>query len=170
MYERGLRLHENARSQNRAVVNGSWVRAQRITRVRRYLMSSTLTIVVEPHNTPQCQVSRRLHMYNVRYGLRSKAAVEAEQKLPTRLRYRTSPINTSPWRPDASCILIPQDMSVLLRPFTWFYREFGLVSIQDTGRNAYLIILARACRMFAYGTNSLILGIISHYQLSNELY
>ncbi|KAK4930852.1 hypothetical protein LTR49_002617 [Elasticomyces elasticus] len=122
-------------------------------------MSSTLTIVVEPHTTPQCQVSRRLHMYNVRYGLRSKAAVEAEQKLPTRLRYRTSPINTSPWRPDASCILIPQDMSVLLRPFTWFYREFGLVSIQDTGRNAYLIILARACRMFAYGTNSLILAL-----------
>ncbi|KAK3637369.1 hypothetical protein LTR56_013719 [Elasticomyces elasticus] len=87
-------------------------------------MSSTLTIVVEPHTTPQCQVSRRLHMYNVRYGLRSKAAVEAEQKLPTRLRYRTSPINTSPWRPDASCILIPQDMSVLLRPFTWFYPLF----------------------------------------------
>ncbi|KAK1091547.1 hypothetical protein LTR48_006079 [Friedmanniomyces endolithicus] len=50
-------------------------------------------------------------------------------------------------------------MSTLLKPFTWFYHAFGLVSIQDTGRNAYLIILARACRMFAYGTNSLILAL-----------
>ncbi|KAK0288996.1 hypothetical protein LTR91_008055 [Friedmanniomyces endolithicus] len=50
-------------------------------------------------------------------------------------------------------------MSVLLEPFTWFYHAFGLVSIQDTGPNAYLIILARACRMFAYGTNSLILAL-----------
>lgn len=49
-------------------------------------------------------------------------------------------------------------MSALLKPFTWFYHEFGLVSIHETGRNAYLIVLARACRMFAYGTNSLILG------------
>lgn len=46
------------------------------------------------------------------------------------------------------------------RPFKWFYHEFGIVSIQQTGRNAYLIILARTCRMFAYGTNSLILGMI----------
>ncbi len=49
-------------------------------------------------------------------------------------------------------------MSKILGPLRWFYHEFGLVSIHDTGRNAYLIILARACRMFAYGTNSLILG------------
>ncbi|KAI3336973.1 MFS general substrate transporter [Xylariaceae sp. AK1471] len=41
----------------------------------------------------------------------------------------------------------------------WFYHEFGLASIHATGRNAYLIILARTCRMFAYGTNSLILAI-----------
>ena len=49
-------------------------------------------------------------------------------------------------------------MSTILRPFKWFYHEFGVVSIYDTGRNAWLIILARTCRMFAYGTNSLILG------------
>ncbi|KAJ9611317.1 hypothetical protein H2200_004501 [Cladophialophora chaetospira] len=50
-------------------------------------------------------------------------------------------------------------MSIILRPFKWFYHEFGIVSIYDTGRNAWLIILARTCRMFAYGTNSLILAI-----------
>jgi len=63
---------------------------------------------------------------------------------------------------DSSCILFDHAMSVLLKPFTWFYHAFGLVSIQDTGPNAYLIILARACRMFAYGTNSLILGMAQH--------
>lgn len=51
-------------------------------------------------------------------------------------------------------------MSVLFRPVKWFYHEFGIASIQETGRNAYLIILARSCRMFAYGTNSLILGML----------
>jgi hypothetical protein len=49
-------------------------------------------------------------------------------------------------------------MSMILRPIKWFYHEFGIVSINETGRNAYFIILARTCRMFAYGTNSLILG------------
>jgi hypothetical protein len=46
----------------------------------------------------------------------------------------------------------------LTAAFTWFYHEFGLASINRTGRNAWLIILARALRMFAYGTNGLILG------------
>ncbi|RYP30703.1 hypothetical protein DL767_006119 [Monosporascus sp. MG133] len=50
-------------------------------------------------------------------------------------------------------------MSALIRPLKWFYHEFGIESIQETGRNAYLMILARACRMFAYGTNALILAI-----------
>ncbi|KIW69529.1 hypothetical protein PV04_05402 [Phialophora macrospora] len=50
-------------------------------------------------------------------------------------------------------------MSMISRPFKWFYHEFGIVSIHETGRNAWLIILARSCRMFAYGTNSLILAI-----------
>jgi hypothetical protein len=49
-----------------------------------------------------------------------------------------SRIDTRPWRIDASCVLIPQDisMSTLTKPFRWFYREFGLVSIYATGRNA----------------------------------
>ncbi|KAI0481380.1 MFS general substrate transporter [Xylariaceae sp. FL0804] len=50
-------------------------------------------------------------------------------------------------------------MAAVLRGFTWFYREFGLASIHEAGRDAYLIIFARTCRMFAYGTNSLILAI-----------
>ncbi|KAI1141497.1 MFS general substrate transporter [Hypoxylon sp. FL0543] len=41
----------------------------------------------------------------------------------------------------------------------WFYHEFGLAAIHETGSDAYLIILARTCRMFAYGTNALILAI-----------
>lgn len=49
-------------------------------------------------------------------------------------------------------------MALVLAPFRWFYHEFGLVSIHETGRNAYLIILARTCRMLAYGTNALVLG------------
>ncbi|OTA59601.1 MFS general substrate transporter [Hypoxylon sp. EC38] len=44
-------------------------------------------------------------------------------------------------------------------PLKWFYHEFGLSAIHETGLNAYLIILARTCRMFAYGTNALILAI-----------
>ncbi|KAI0839739.1 MFS general substrate transporter [Hypoxylon sp. FL0890] len=44
-------------------------------------------------------------------------------------------------------------------PLKWFYHEFGLAAIHETGLNAYLIILARTCRMFAYGTNALILAI-----------
>lgn len=51
-------------------------------------------------------------------------------------------------------------MSRITRPFKWFYHEFGIDSIHKTGRNAYLMIFARACRMFAYGTNSLILGML----------
>ncbi|KAI1102055.1 MFS general substrate transporter [Jackrogersella minutella] len=45
------------------------------------------------------------------------------------------------------------------KPFKWFYHEFGLAAINETGLDAYLIILARTCRMFAYGTNALILAI-----------
>jgi hypothetical protein len=48
--------------------------------------------------------------------------------------------------------------STAMNAIRWFYHVFGLASIHETGRNAYLIILARTCRMFAYGTNSLILG------------
>jgi MFS family permease len=41
----------------------------------------------------------------------------------------------------------------------WLYREFGVSSVYATGRDAWLIILARTCRMFALGTNSLILAL-----------
>lgn len=41
----------------------------------------------------------------------------------------------------------------------WFYREFGLEAVHDTGRDAWLIILARCTRMLAYGTNALILAL-----------
>ncbi|KAI1440498.1 MFS general substrate transporter [Annulohypoxylon stygium] len=41
----------------------------------------------------------------------------------------------------------------------WFYHEFGIAAIHEAGLDAYLIIFARTCRMFAYGTNALILGI-----------
>ena len=37
--------------------------------------------------------------------------------------------------------------------------EFGLYSVYHTGRDAWLIILARSCRMFAYGANSLIIAL-----------
>ncbi|KAI1191208.1 major facilitator superfamily domain-containing protein [Nemania serpens] len=50
-------------------------------------------------------------------------------------------------------------MPTARNPIRWFYHEFGLASLHATGRNAYLIILARTCRMFAYGTNALILAI-----------
>lgn len=49
----------------------------------------------------------------------------------------------------------------ILKGLKWFYHEFGIAAIHETGRNAYLIILARTCRMFAYGTNALILGMLS---------
>ncbi|KAI0405694.1 major facilitator superfamily domain-containing protein [Xylaria palmicola] len=50
-------------------------------------------------------------------------------------------------------------MSKAVKLIHWFYHEFGLASLHAAGLNAYLIILARTCRMFAYGTNSLILAI-----------
>jgi MFS family permease len=50
-------------------------------------------------------------------------------------------------------------MAFLLSPVKWLYHEFGVSSIYDTGRDAWLIILSRCCRMFAYGTNSLILAL-----------
>ena len=41
----------------------------------------------------------------------------------------------------------------------WLYRELGLDSLYNTGRDAWLIITARCCRMIAFGTNSLILAL-----------
>jgi hypothetical protein len=42
--------------------------------------------------------------------------------------------------------------------FKWFYDEFGLGSIQATGRNAYLIITARTMRMISFGMTQVMLG------------
>ncbi|KAK3311983.1 major facilitator superfamily domain-containing protein [Apodospora peruviana] len=39
------------------------------------------------------------------------------------------------------------------------YRESGLQSVYSTGRDAWLIILNRSCRMFAYGACALILAL-----------
>ncbi|CAF9903188.1 MAG: hypothetical protein GOMPHAMPRED_000122 [Gomphillus americanus] len=41
----------------------------------------------------------------------------------------------------------------------WLYKEFGVASVWHTGRDAWFIILARTCRMFAYGANSLMLAL-----------
>lgn len=52
-------------------------------------------------------------------------------------------------------------MATIARPlgwFNWFYHEFGLVSIQATGRNAYLIITARSMRMVSFGMTQVMLG------------
>ena len=41
----------------------------------------------------------------------------------------------------------------------WVYHVFGIASVYDTGRDAWLVILARSCRMFAFGATSLILAL-----------
>lgn len=41
----------------------------------------------------------------------------------------------------------------------WLYHESGLRSVNITGRDAWLIILARTCRMFAFGGTSLIMAL-----------
>lgn len=50
-------------------------------------------------------------------------------------------------------------MSFFLVPVNWVYKEFGIGSLYNTGRDAWLIILARCCRMFAYGASSLIIAL-----------
>ncbi|KAF2672253.1 MFS general substrate transporter [Microthyrium microscopicum] len=46
-----------------------------------------------------------------------------------------------------------------IKQITWLYHEFGLSSLYDTGKDAWLIIFTRCLRMFAYGTNSLIIAL-----------
>lgn len=41
----------------------------------------------------------------------------------------------------------------------WFYREFGLASVVETGLDAWLLILARSSRMFAYGACSVFIAL-----------
>jgi MFS family permease len=50
-------------------------------------------------------------------------------------------------------------MVLLVAQLQWLYKEFGLKSVRDTGRDAWLIILSRCTRMLAYGTQSLILAL-----------
>ncbi|KAB8070187.1 major facilitator superfamily domain-containing protein [Aspergillus leporis] len=47
----------------------------------------------------------------------------------------------------------------LCKPIKWLYHEFGIASVRTTGRDAWLIILARTGRMFAYGGTSLIIAL-----------
>ncbi|KAI9150530.1 membrane protein [Paramyrothecium foliicola] len=50
----------------------------------------------------------------------------------------------------------------------WVLHESGLASVYATGRDAWLIILARACRMFAFGAVSLIIALfLSELQFSD---
>lgn len=49
-------------------------------------------------------------------------------------------------------------MSIVGR-IKWLYHEFGVGSVYTTGKDAWLIILGRSCRMFAYGANSLIMAL-----------
>ena len=50
-------------------------------------------------------------------------------------------------------------LSFLLTPVNYLYNEFGVASVYNTGRDAWLVILARTCRMFAYGATSLIIAL-----------
>src|ERR1700712_2132180 len=50
-------------------------------------------------------------------------------------------------------------MALVLKKLNWLYHEFGLSSLRYSGRDAGLIILTRCFRMFAYGTNSLIIAL-----------
>jgi hypothetical protein len=60
-------------------------------------------------------------------------------------------------------------MAVVLEKLQWLYHEFGLSSVVKTGRDAWIIILQRSLRMFAYGTTSLILGeIIVPFYLAHQ--
>ena len=50
-------------------------------------------------------------------------------------------------------------MSFLFVAIKWLYNEFGIASVYETGRDAWLVILGRSCRMFAYGATSLIIAL-----------
>ncbi|KAJ9355781.1 hypothetical protein DTO027B9_3935 [Paecilomyces variotii] len=50
-------------------------------------------------------------------------------------------------------------MSITCKPLKLLYNEFGIASVYATGRDACFIILARTCRMFAFGAASLIIAL-----------
>ncbi|KAH7312533.1 major facilitator superfamily domain-containing protein [Stachybotrys elegans] len=45
------------------------------------------------------------------------------------------------------------------KSLAWLYHESGMSSVFDTGRDAWLVILARSSRMFAFGAVSLIIAL-----------
>ncbi|TVY45761.1 putative membrane protein [Lachnellula occidentalis] len=49
--------------------------------------------------------------------------------------------------------------SAIFVKLQWLYREFGLKSLHDTGKDSWIIIFSRCTRMLAYGTNSLIMAL-----------
>ncbi|TVY53884.1 putative membrane protein [Lachnellula cervina] len=49
--------------------------------------------------------------------------------------------------------------SAIFVKLKWLYREFGLKSLHDTGKDSWIIIFSRCTRMLAYGTNSLIMAL-----------
>ena len=46
-----------------------------------------------------------------------------------------------------------------LNSLKWLYNEFGVASVYATGLDAWLIIIARSCRMFAYGAAALVIAL-----------
>lgn len=60
-------------------------------------------------------------------------------------------------------------MVKVLESIKWFCYELGLTSLYGTGRDAWLIILARSLRMIAFGTNALVLALFfSALEFSDE--
>lgn len=54
----------------------------------------------------------------------------------------------------------PQTSSAPLgKSAAWLYHESGIASLHQTGRDAWLIILSRTCRMFAFGGVSLTIAL-----------
>jgi MFS family permease len=49
--------------------------------------------------------------------------------------------------------------STISKPSKWLYNETGFSSVLSTGKDAWLIILSRSLRMFAYGFNALIMAL-----------
>lgn len=47
----------------------------------------------------------------------------------------------------------------LAKSASWLYRESGIASVRNTGRDALLLILSRTCRMFAFGAVSLTIAL-----------
>lgn len=48
---------------------------------------------------------------------------------------------------------------MVINSLRYVYRESGLASVLSTGADAWIIILARSCRMFAYGASALVLAL-----------